>query len=360
MHSFLFYVGGTLDVTVHEMQGDGTIKEIHKVTGGPYGGIYVNQRFESLLEELFSARKLQTYREQFPPDWVSLMNKFEAKKRGKRILDSSLMTNIRLPRSFVSLVNQTKSSAMERYGEKEVKLKNNEYLSLSSGMMKKLFYPVVESIKEHLKTLMKQPRLSKVQTMLLVGGFAEAAFLQKEIKREFSVKCTVLIPHHATTAVVQDAVMFGKKPAKITERVVSTTYGASYTRNFIEGIHPLEKKFIVDGVEKCMDLFDCFVKENEVVKLGQRITQVYHPLRANTKEIHTRFYVTSNPETQFITEPGVTRIGSVVVKSPDTWKGKDRDIEVSMYFGGTEITATSLDVSSGNEAQTTLDFFCRK
>ncbi|KAJ7381801.1 hypothetical protein OS493_038955 [Desmophyllum pertusum] len=45
--------GGTLDVTVHEIQDDGTIKEIHKVTGGPYGGIYVNQRFESLLEELF-------------------------------------------------------------------------------------------------------------------------------------------------------------------------------------------------------------------------------------------------------------------------------------------------------------------
>jgi len=345
-------------VTVHEMQGDGTIKEIHKVTGGPYGGIYVNQRFESLLEELFSARKLQTYREQFPSDWLSLLNEFEAKKRGKRILDGSFMTNIRLPRSFVSLVNQTKSPVMEQYGEKEVKLKNNEYLSLSSGMMKKLFYPVVESIKEHLKTLMKQPRLSKVQTMLLVGGFAEAAFLQEEIKKEFSAKCGVLIPHHANSAVVQGAVMFGKKPAKIIERVVSVTYGASCTRDFIEGVHPEEKKFIADGVEKCGDLFSCFVKENEVVKLGQRITKKYHPLRANRKEIRTRFYVTSNPETQFTTEPGVTRIGSVVVKSPDTWKGKDRDIEVSMYFGGTEITATSLDVSSGNEAQTTLDFFC--
>ena len=130
-------------MTVHEMQGDGTIKEIHKVTGGPYGGIYVNQRFESLLEELLSTRELQTYREQFPSDWLSLMNEFEGKKRGKRILDSSLMTNIRLPRSFVSLVNQTKRPVMERYGEKEVKLENNEYLSLSSGMMKKLFYPVV-------------------------------------------------------------------------------------------------------------------------------------------------------------------------------------------------------------------------
>ena len=356
---YFFSAGGTLDVTVHEMQGDGTIKEIHKVTGGPYGGMYVNQQFESLLEELFTAQKLQTYRKQFPSDWLSLMNEFEGKKRGKRILDSSLMTNIRIPRSFVSLVNQNKSPAMERYGEKEVKLKNNEYLSLSSGMMKKLFTPVVKSIKKHLTALMKQEQLSKVQTMLLVGGFAEAAFLQQEIKKEFSARCRVLIPHHATIAVVQGAVIFGKKPSKITERVASTTYGAGSVRDFIHGVHPEEKKFIVDGVEKCGDLFRCFVKENEVVKLGQKVTKIYHPLLANRKEIQTSFYIANNPETQFTTEPGVTRIGRVVVKSPDTWRGKDRDIEVSLYFGGTEITATSKDVSSGNKAQTTLDFFCR-
>ncbi len=346
-------------MTVHEIQDDGSIKEIHKVTGGPYGGMYVNQQFESLLEDLFSARKLQTYRKQFPSDWLSLMNEFEAKKRGKRILDSSLMINIRLPRSFVSLVNQTRSPAMERYGEKEVKLKNNEYLSLSSGMIKKLFSPVVGSIKKHLKTLLRKPQLSKVQTMLLVGGFADSAFLQEEIKKEFSGRLKILIPHHATIAVVQGAVIFGRKPASITERVVSTTYGSNYSVAFIEGVHPAEKKYIADGIERCRDIFDCFVKENKVVKLGQRITNTYHPVRANQTELSFGFYVTSNPNTQFVTDPGVTKIGSVTVQSPDTWRGKGRDIEVSMYFGGTEITATAWDITSGNKAQTTLDFFCQ-
>lgn len=346
-------------MTVHEIQDDGTIKEIHKVTGGPYGGICVNQRFESLLEDLFGATKIQTYRNQFPSDWLSLMNEFEAKKRGNRILDSSLMTNIRLPRSFVFLINQTKSPMLERYGDKEVKLKNNEYLSLSSGIMKGLFTPVVKSIRRHLKTLLKKTSLSKVQTMLLVGGFAESAFLQGEIKQEFSGTLRVLIPHHATTAVVQGAVIFGKKPSKITERVVCTTYGADRSIDFVEGVHPEEKKFIADGVEKCGEVFKCFVKENKVVKLGQRITKGYHPVRASSTRLKFGFYVTTNPKTQFVTDPGVTKIGSVVVQSPDTWRGKDRKIEVSMYFGGTEITATAWDVSSGNRAQTTLDFFCR-
>lgn len=346
-------------MTVHEIQDDGTIKEIHKVTGGPYGGIYVNQRFESLLEDLFGATKILTYRNQSPSDWLSLMNEFETKKRGNRILESSLMTNIRLPRSFVSLVNETKGPVMERYGDQDVKLKNNEYLSLSSGIMKGLFNPVVKSIKKHLKTLLKKPSLSKVQIMLLVGGFAESAFLQEEIKKKFSRTLRVLVPRHATTAVVQGAVIFGKKPSKISERVVCTTYGADGCVDFVEGVHPKEKKFIADGVEKCDEVFFLFVKKNKVVKLGQRITKTYHPVRANSKRLQFGFYVTSNPKTQFITDPGVTKIGSVLVESPDIWRGKDRNIEVSMYFGGTEITATAWDVSSGNRAQTTLDFFCR-
>ena len=329
------------------------------MTGGPHGGIKVNQQFESLLDELFGAEKIKKYREQNPSDWISLMNEFEGKKRGKRILDSGLMTNIRLPRSFVSMVNQSRSPAMKNYGDREVKLKNNEYLSLSSGMMKKLFTPVVERIKNHLKTLKAKPRLSKVQTVLLVGGFADSVFLQEEIKKEFSQGCRVLIPHHANTAVVQGAVIFGKKPTKITERVMSTTYGAGCTENFIEGFHLEEKRFLVDGVEKCRDVFWCFVKENKVVKLGEKITKTYHPLRADRTRLKFGFYVTSNPNTQYITEPGVTKIGSLVVQSPDTWRGKDRDIEVSMYFGGTEITATAWDISSGSKAQTTLDFFCR-
>ena len=344
-------------MTVHAITEDGSIKEIHRVTGGPYGGMKVNQQFEALLVELFGAQKLQTYQKQCPSDWLCLMNEFEGKKRGERILDNKLMTNIRLPRSFVSLANQTGSRAMMRYGEREVKLKNNEYLALSSGIMKQMFSPVIERITEHLKTLKSEPKLSKVQTMLLVGGFADSALLQKEIKKEFSRNFRVLIPNHAAIAVVQGAVIFGKKPAKITERVVSKTYGAGCAQNFISGVHPEEKKFLVDGIEKCRNLFHPFVKENEVIRIGQKISTDFTPLYANKTKMEYPFYTANNPDVQFTTEPGVTRIGSVVVQSPDNWRGKDRKIEVSMYFGGTEIIATARDVSSGNVAQTTLDIF---
>lgn len=336
---------------------DGSIKEIHKVTGGPYGGINVNQQFENLLDELFGAENVQCYRQKFCSDWLSLANKFEAKKRSDRIVQETTMTNIPLPRSFVNQLRRKQTPAMHAYVRKgEVKLKNDEYLSLSSGMMKKLFKPTIDRIKDHLKGLLQEPKLSKVKTMLLVGGFADSALLQQKIKEAFSRQVRVLVPNNASAAVVEGAVVFGKKPGKITERVVSTTYGAGCVRDFIQGVHPEEKKFIADGVEKCNDLFNLFVRENSSVKIGQKITDRYQPLRANDKEITIPFYLASYPDTQFTTDFGVKKLGSVTVLSPDTWRGKDRDIEVSMYFGGTEITATARDVSSGNVAQTKIDF----
>lgn len=343
-------------MTVHELQKNGSIKEVHKVTGGPYGGISVNQQFESLLEELFGEQNVGRYRDEYRSDWLTLKNDFEAKKRGERILESELKTNIRLPRSFVSMASKNQTKAMNSYGSSNVKLKNGEYLALSSGMMKNLFESTVNHIKDHLKTLLQKPELSKVKILLLVGGFADSPLLQQEIKRAFSESCRILVPNNAIEAVVKGAVLFGKNPGRITERVVTTTYGADCTRDFIHGVHPEEKKIIADDVEKCDDLFNLFVRENATVRFGQKITSTYTLLRANDTEIRFNFYSTTNPDSQFVTDPGMKKLGSVMVVSPDTWRGKNRKIEVSMEFAWTEITATARDLSSGNVAQTTIDF----
>ena len=167
----------------------------------------------------------------------------------------------------------------------------------------------------------------------------------------------MIVPSDASIAVMQGAVMFGKKPNKIAERVLTKTYGADCCRDFIKGVHPEKNKFLVNGKEMCSDVFNCFVKENEIVKLGQRIKRMYRPLLPHERQITYSFYAAEDPNALLITESGVKRIGRVAVQSPDTWKGMDRQLEVSMYFGGTEITATARDISSGNTAQTTLDFF---
>lgn len=185
-------------------------------------------------------------------------------------------------------------------------------------MMRKLFTPVVDNIKEHLTNLLGKPQLSKVQTMLLVGGFAESVFLQNEIKKTFSGRCRILVPHHASIAVAQGAVIFGKKPTTITERVMSTTYGIRCTRIFKSGEHPEEKKSVIDVIVLCKDLFSCLVKENDVVEFGQRIKKIYHPSTPSSTRATVGFHVTTNPNTQFTSDPGVTEIGKISIQTPDT------------------------------------------
>ena len=265
---------------------DGSIKEIHKVTGGPYGGIKVNQQFENLLDELFGVENVRSYRQKFCSDWLSLTNKFEAKKRSDRILQETTMTNILLPRSFVYQLSRKQTPAMHAYVRKgDVKLKNDEYLSLSSAMMKKLFKPTIDCIKDHLKGLLQEPELFIVKTMLLVGGFANSTLLQQEIKNAFSRRVRVLVPNNASAAVVEGAVTFGKQLGKITERVVATTYGADCSRNFIQGVLSEEKKFVADGSEEREDLFNQFVLENSSVPIGQKVTNKYSPPRAKDREM---------------------------------------------------------------------------
>lgn len=52
---------------------------------------------------------------------------------------------------------------------------------------------------------------------------------------------------------------------KIIEWVVVMIYGFGCVWDFIKGVYFEEKKIIVYGVEKCNNLFKCFIKENECV-----------------------------------------------------------------------------------------------
>ena len=351
------FLGGTLDVTVHERKDDGTMKEIYKVTGGPYGGSKVNHQFEGLMNELFGDQELYEYRKVFPSDWLKLKNDFEEKKRNNRALQGK-ETKILLPVSLTTTAKEIRPQARERYGE-EVKIVREEYLSLSSRVIIDLFSPVLEAMKEHLLTLLNKDELSKVNVILVVGGFAVSPVLQQQIQGELSKRYRVITPRNADKAVVQGAVMFGKMPNKITARIVRITYGVDCSRDFIPGVHPEEKKFVADGIEKCRDIFACFVKENDTVMFGQFIRRKFNPVRANDTSITFGFYTAEDPNAQFVTDRGMTKIATVTVQSPDTHKGRDREVEVSMYFGGTEITATALDVSSGNVEQIRLDFFAK-
>jgi hypothetical protein len=49
---FLNIKGGTIDITIHEVLRTGNLKELHKASGGAWGGTKVDEAFEAFLSEI--------------------------------------------------------------------------------------------------------------------------------------------------------------------------------------------------------------------------------------------------------------------------------------------------------------------
>ena len=361
MYLILCFVGGTLDVTVHQIQEKGTIKEIHKATGGPFGGQKVNEQFIGLLSKIFSQKFIENYIRQNPVDWLYLINDFEVKKRGKRICEGGT-TRIRLPGSFVGKFSGDKGwdiNAMiqERYSLEDIKVQRNEYLCLEPKIMRELFEPVLGDIVAHLSNLFAKEELSEVETVFLVGGFADSLILQERIKRQFSKSYRIMVPPNASLAVVQGAVMFGQKPEVFESRIMSYTYGIRIHKLFLDGLHPESKKEVVNGVPRCKDIFFKFVEVNEAVRDGERRRfQGFSPLKGADKQIRIDFYRSERADAEFVTDSGVEKVPGrgLVLETPEAWK--TRDIEFNIFFGGTEIKVTAVNLTSNTESTASLDF----
>ena len=353
-----------MDVTAHEIAEGDNIKEIYHATGGDYGGTKVDKEFEVLLEKIFGKVFMDEFRRSHPSDWLELTNDFEVKKRSDRAMTGEV-TRIRLPANFINLLRHENGDDYNRvlrrnlgsqYNVDEIKIAK-DYLCLGPNSVKQLFKPAIESIVGHLKKLLKQNALRGIKILFLVGGFSESPLLQARISDEFGSRYSVLIPREAQTAVVKGAVMFGKRPHTVVERCLSETFGTDCYQSFMRGVHPIEKLRIVEGEAMCSDIFSVLARENEIVKIGEsKKTSSYSPVRENQTKIRFDFFTSTNPEVRYITDGGVRKLpGYITVESPDTSKGTDRSIELRLFFE-TEIKAVGVDIETGNEVSTYIDF----
>ena len=340
-------------MTLFEQHDEGKVVKTDKVTR-PANTVVHEEMFLELLERTFGEQKVQDYQKLYPSDLHQIFQNFEAKKRTFRFKE----TKIQLPGSFVSFVNDFVSPSMKHYSKGEVRIVDDQYLCLCAECMKTLLKSVAEDAITEMKDFLGKPQLSEGIRIFLVGGHAESLHLQEEFKREFSGRHDVTTYRDASLAIVKGTMMVAKAMNSNRESgIIGACYGVDCSRNFVRGLHPPEKKFFADGKAKCRDLFHCIVKKNDTIRHGEKISVRYRPLYANETEIKYTFYASQRSDVDFIfvTDQDVKEIGSIVIHSPDTRNGSERDIIVSIYFGGTDLIASAWDVTSGKRAQTTLE-----
>jgi hypothetical protein len=71
-----------------------------------------------------------------------------------------------------------------------------------------------------------------------------------------------------------------------------------------------------------------------------------------------KFYKTLNPKPLFTFDNGVEKIGNCLIDAGKDYplELKERELKVTMKFGGTFIDVQAIHVKSGNKVETTLKF----
>lgn len=101
--------GGSVDVTFHQIQSNGYMKEIYKSSGLQLGSFEINKSFEQILSKIFGSEIWLSLQRDHPSIYFELMDKFELRKREfcwKKPTKQSY--NLTLSFAFMQFINSKK------------------------------------------------------------------------------------------------------------------------------------------------------------------------------------------------------------------------------------------------------------
>ncbi|XP_063414564.1 heat shock 70 kDa protein 12A-like [Mytilus trossulus] len=347
--------GGTTDITVHEVTGPSSVKEIHQACGGYWGGNTVNGEFYKFLVKLFGGFVINDVKKNHPADYFELMHNFERNKTSFK-LDTDKVT-IRIPVAWLDTYKESTKQKLKdvipqtRFNNK-IELSNDK-MRIKHSLFRSFFDYSITNVTDELDKLFKKQELSGVHTLLAVGGFSESSVLIDAVKQKLGQKVDVIVPRDPGLAVLKGAVMFGFEPGTIESRVSRYTYGVAMQRHYIDGFDDASKRpshgSLID------DVFDIHVKKGQVVKIGHFGPEhTYFPVVDDLKCAHFEFFASEEKDPKYTTEKDCSMLGvlSVDLTRKDS---KDGELSLKINASGTEIVAVVKEKATKNEYRA---YFC--
>ena len=376
--------GGTVDVACHQVKREFEMEEIYYPTGGPWGGDFIDNYFDELLDEIFGKGAIETFRTTYPANYTMIMENFRKQKMKfydnpdveflKVALTSEFKTEIveysasKYPQiatntdDFESIIQKSRPFDLE--AGKHLKCTDND-LCISLTIWKKhLFDKVIDPTIAHVQDLIEkvnkvrgrwddensEPR--KLKYLCIAGGLAANRYFQHRIYKAFGKgsKHDLLIrtPRRPILSVIDGALRLGLRPNYIKTRRVKYTYGIAIDRSeknvdkdrLPEGyldknlyIHPTTHKRTV------RNLFSAFIKKNEPVDLNEAIVRRYRRFHKNVKAERISIYYSAKAD-PYVIEEDQKPLASVTITFPDEFQGLS--FTVQFFFGDTNIRANVL------------------
>lgn len=421
--------GGTADISVHEKKADNSLKEIHKASGGPWGGTAVDKNYFDWLTTLFGEGTMKRFKKEQMADYFDVQREFEIKKRNITTNSQGKIT-FRVSASLREIYQEVENSDLKMkviaMGLADKVTFTGDKLRLDVSIVQDWFEAPINEIVAHVQHLLAEIKMKNVQRILLVGGFGECQLVHDNLKRNIPNK-SIIIPNEPGLAVLKGAVRFGHMPNVVSSRVMKYTYGVSVVtvddteslsdsdnednkslpnsgsesddeksssedddhhvlfddqlqiydsesdddyNEFDFGMYFGNSQLCLDGGSQgdnqsntdeesdkdenvTEDVFDKFVEVGDEIPVGHEVRRVYTPM--NPRMVEIPVYCTSDPNPQFVTDPGCEQLGVLSIEFPDGETCEDNNNEVTLIFGDTELVVKAKILRTGLEFFTKID-----
>ncbi|XP_052818220.1 heat shock 70 kDa protein 12A-like [Mya arenaria] len=352
--------GGTADLAVHEILEDRNLREIARSDGDAYGGILVDEAFQEFISDFFERNVVQHLLETKPEEYIDILKSFEVKKRAFQSNTPSIV--LKMPFAFKDAFEDCEVSyddaireANEKYAGKAEYMRNGK-LKLSADIMKGFFDKAVDGVVKFIQQMRSNDELGMINTVLMVGGFSESKYVQERIENEIP-GVRLVIPTDPSLAVLKGAVLYGKNPRAITERIARFSYGFSVAKPFEEGIDPEELKIIRNGREYCNDAFKKLITRGEILKRGDAFGDIighmvdadnlFALMLSSLLPVVSKVYKSTKEDPMYTTEEEeCEEIGNLIIPSPPTGWPPVSALVHGIIVGESELHSFACDVKS--------------
>ena len=357
MNLTFLITGGTADITVHKVDYDGTLQELHRATDGACGGTKVDAAYEQFFIDIVGEFVWEEFSFKYREDYLDIFRDFEYKKH---IVRDNMKTNIvvKVPFTLRMLFEEMTSTKFD------IAVRNNEIyfqkirpisdkIKIDPELVIGFFKDPLDKLIEHLQGLLLKENLKGTKTFLLVGGFAESPIVQETLHEKFP-HIRLITPNEAGLTVLKGAVIFGHKPLSIGSRKSRFTYGIAVSKPFIESDHPPAKRLETASGIMCKDNFYKYIECDESVEDGSVHLVSFSMGRGSTVS-RVRVYLSSVKDPVFVTDEGCRQLGEMIINVDNIERASDR-VSVGLSFGRTEITVEAREMTSGQIFRAKFDF----
>ncbi|WHT20183.1 hypothetical protein N8J89_03670 [Crossiella sp. CA-258035] len=353
--------GGTADMTSFQVEPDGSLVEVGRVSGDARGSHYVNEALlkNVLVPRLGGEKLYKKLVEQCPEGVEDLLAAWERAKLNV-VVDQARPVYLPIPFGLAKKMPPRVKRALA-----EAQDGNDTNIVVTVEEIKAAFETVVHRICELVSEQVDMVEADAGEgggpvVVLLVGGFAASEYLRRRLIDHIKDLAIVVVPPDPQVAVLSGAVHFACRP-DIRARRARRTYGIAMRCDFEEGIDDEARRCPPepgeDHADKCVDRFVALVEKGTLVPTDAEVWQDGYPIKGDQTEVAVEFYGADDGLPRNVDDPNCKYLGKVLIKLGKAMRlsMKGRAIRVLMKFGETEIKVRVVVLATGVELPYTLE-----